>query len=215
MKPIENIYRQIIIFATLLLFSAMPAIAQTKHTHITGQLNDFHHLLADAGLNFTFPAGFIAIPAINNEDFSFDYALSLPGKDFEVWYQVKSQKQNWISYEHTKNDKKTALANPDSLYLDMGRANAIALTGDNNFMIRNLPPQVLARYNADAGKSCLLNLLDMPVTKHYKYALLITLQKNHTGTLMAIYFTNNKDPDFYQYVSRAGRCLRFKQQPAI
>jgi hypothetical protein len=55
-----------------------------------------------------------------------------------------------------------------------------------------------------------LNLLDFPATKHYKYALLIALQRNHTGTIMAVCFTNDKGPEFFKNVDRASNCLKFK-----
>ncbi len=174
------------------------------------QLKEFLQLLAQASATFTFPKGFKEIPATNNEDFSFDYAMEMPGKDFEVWFQVKSQKENWASYERAQNDKGRQVANPDSLYVEMGKAHAIAFTGDNNYFIRNMPQNVLERYNADAGKSYLLNLLDLPSTKHYKYALLITLQRNHTGTIMMVCFTNEKDPEFFKNIDKAGNCLKFK-----
>jgi hypothetical protein len=161
-------------------------------------------------LHIYFYNGFKEIPATNNEDFSFDYAMEMPGKDFEVWFQVKSQKENWASYERAQNDKGRQVANPDSLYVEMGKAHAIAFTGDNNYFIRNMPQNVLERYNADAGKSYLLNLLDLPSTKHYKYALLITLQRNHTGTIMMVCFTNEKDPEFFKNIDKAGNCLKFK-----
>lgn len=210
MKAIATNTRYLLITGMLLIGSITVAIAQTKAVTANNQRKDFYQLIKEANLDFKFPPGFREIRAVNNEDFSFDYAMDIPGKNFETWLQVKSQKQNWISYEKARNNKKTELANPDSMYLDMAKATAIALTADNDYLIRNIPPDVLARYNADAGKSYLLNLLDLPVTRHYKYALIISLQKNHTGTLMAIYFTNDKDPDFYKYVSRAGHCLKFK-----
>jgi hypothetical protein len=213
MKTIVTLLRKILP-AAILLYCCLPAIAQKKqpkHPPVDGQLKDFYLILAQADLNFTFPAGFKQIQAINNEDFSFDYSMEIPGKDFEAWFEVKSQKENWASYVHAQYDKKTELANPDSMYLDIGKANATALTGNkNNYSIRNISPEVLIRYNADAGKSCLLNLLDLEATKHYKYALLITLQKKHTGTLVAIYFTNEKDPEFYRNVYRASHSLKFK-----
>jgi hypothetical protein len=194
----------------MLLCFAIPAIAQRKPALVTSQRKDFYQLIKEANLNFTFPAGFREIKAVDNEDYSFDYAMEVPGKNFEMWLQVKSQKQNWISYEKASGDKKTELANPDSMYIDLSKATARALSGGDNYLVRNIPPDVLARYNADAGKSYLLNLLDLPATRHYRYALIISLQKNHTGTLMAIYFTNDKDADFYRYVYRAGHCLKFK-----
>jgi hypothetical protein len=60
----------------------------------------------------------------------------MPGKDFEIWFQVKSQKENYASYLRSIGDQSTAQANPDSLYLGMGTAQAITFTGDNNFLTR-------------------------------------------------------------------------------
>jgi hypothetical protein len=135
--------------------------------------------------------------------------MVIPGKDFEIWFQVRSQKENWISYERSK-DKPNAVANPDSTYASLGEAHAAAFTGESKYFIRNIPPEVLARYNADAGKSYLLTLLDLPATKRYKYALLITLQKDHTGIIMAVCFTNDKGPEFFKNIDKASNCLKFK-----
>lgn len=197
---------------------AAPVFAQTEPTQPVpakpnSQRKDFYQLLKEAELKFTFPPGFKEVPAVNDEDFSFDFDMEIPGKDFEVWLNVRSQKENWTSYQNTRYDKQRSLANPDSLYIQVSKAFAKALTGDDSFLEKNIPPDVLARYNADAGKSYLLNLLDNDATRHYKYALIIALQKNHTGTLVTIYFTNQKNPDFYRNVNRASRCLKFKTLP--
>ena len=211
MKAIERSVSRLAGIVMLLCFT-VPAIAQQKIARPTSQRKDFYQLTKEANLNFTFPEGFREITAVDNEDYSFDYAMEVPGKNFEMWLQVRSQKQNWISYERASGDKKTELANPDSMYIETGKAMATTLSGGNSYLVRNIPPDVLARYNADAGKSYLLNLLYSSTTKHYKYALIIALQKNHTGTVMAVYFTNDKDPDFYRYVYRAGHAMKFKPQ---
>ena len=209
MKTIEKCTRSFLIMAMLLCGMA-PAFAQSRAAIASTQRKDFYQLIKEANLNFTFPTGFRQVKAVNNEDYSFDYAMETPGKNFEVWLQVRSQKQNWISYEKARNDKSTELANPDSMYIDMSKAAAITLSGGPNYLERNVASDILERYNADAGKSYLLNLLDSPITGHYKYALILSLQKNHTGTLMAVFFTNDKDPDFYKLVYRTGHCLKFK-----
>lgn len=182
-----------------------------KPVHISPQLKNFQQLTAAANVNFISPKGFREIKAPNNEDLSFDYAMEMPGKEFEIWFQVKSQKENYASYEKSIGDKNTAQANPDSLYVGMGTAHAITFAGDNNFLQRNIPPKYLARYNADAGKSYLLNLQNEAVTKGYKYALLITLQKDRIGTILAVCFANEKGPEFFKNIDRASNCIKFKQ----
>jgi hypothetical protein len=203
------------LLVALMLLAFIPSsFAQVRH-HIAktqayaplSQLQEFNKLAAEANVTFLFPDGFTEIKAPNNEYFSFDYGLKLPDSDFELWFQLKSDKENWASYVRTKN---RFLTNPDSVYSSNGRALAITFMGSKNYFTRTIPPQVLARYNADAGKSYLLTLLDMPETKHYKYALLITLHKNHTGTITAMCLTNEKGPEFFKNIKKAENCLRFK-----
>lgn len=217
MEIILKQFRQILITVMLLGF-IVPAIAQVKHSppvpkkqlKLSEQLKEFYHLAAQANVTFVYPKGFKEILAPNDEYFSYDYALELPGKDFEIWFQVKSQKENWASYIKSQTNQGAQSDNPDSAYTTLGRATAKEFTGDNDFFVRNIPPDILARYNADAGRSYLLNLLDLPETKGYKYALLITLQKNHTGTILAVCFANEKGPEFFKNIKKASNCLKFK-----
>jgi hypothetical protein len=176
----------------------------------TTQLAEFSSLANRANVTFVFPKGFKEIAAPNDDYFSFDYAMEMPGEDFEIWFQVAPEKENWASYERNQNTPNAQLANPDSVYNEIGSSTAITFTGDKNYFVRNIPPEILARYNADAGKSYLLTLLDLPETKHYKYALMITLEKNHTGTILAVCFTNEKSPEFYKNIDRASNCVKFK-----
>ena len=222
-------FKQILVTGILML-GFVTGFAQVKHTiaqvkhpatavrgsstvakrPVSTQLAEFTRLAATANVAFTFPKGFKEIMAPDNDYFSFDYAMAIPGKDFEIWLQVKSQRENWASYEKSKDTPGTELANPDSTYVSLGEAHAAAFTGDTKPFVKSIPPEVLARYNADAGKSYLLTLPDLPATKRYKYALLITLQKDHTGIIMAVCFTNEKGPEFFKNIDRASNCLKFK-----
>lgn len=217
MKQIKQI-----LLTGILLFCIAPVFAQAKKRpvqkkvviqvqkspYVTPQLKAFLQSAAAASVNFNFPSGFKEIKAPNNEDYSFDYGMDMPGKEFEIWLQVKSLKENWAGYQRSINNNKQA--NPDSLYLGLGTAQAIGFTGSRDFAVRNIPERILTRYNADAGKSYLLSLPDMAITKHYKYALLVVLQKDHTGTILAICFANEKGPEFFKDMDRASNCVKFK-----
>jgi hypothetical protein len=191
-----------ILLAVIFLFFILPVNAQVSRPAVSRQLKLFMHKVALANANFIFPTGFKEIRPGTDDDFSFDYAIELPGKDFEIWFEVKSQKANM---EHFIWD-----GNPDSLYAAIGDGHARAFAGENNFFPRSIPADVLARYNANAGKSYFINLQDMEETRHYKYALLTILQKNNNGTIMAVCFTNEKGAEFFKNINKAINCIKFK-----
>jgi hypothetical protein len=210
-----------ILLTTALLLVAVTAISQVKSKAsnakpaivkkpVSKQLTDFRQLTAEANVTFIFPVGFKEIKALNNDDFSYDYALELPDHDFEIWLIVRSQKKEWQQYELVKNDPTKQTANPDSTYVAIGQAQASAFTGETSSPVRIIPPDILARYNASAGKTYLLNLEDRAETRHFKYALLITLEKDHTGTILAVCLTNDKGPEFFKNINKAANCLKFK-----
>ncbi len=165
----------------------------------------------EAGIEFSFPSVLKEMPAINNESFSFDCAMAMPGQDFEIWLQVHSLKQNWTSYEQVKNITGKIMASPDSAYINTIKAQALALSDDDRYSIRSLAPEILEAYNADAGKSCTISLADLPETKGYKYALLIAVQKDHAGYFLAVCLTNDKGPDFFRNINKVRECIKFRQ----
>ena len=194
-----------ILFKMLLLLLVSPAIAQDNNVQASRQLKQFYSKLADINLTFTLPEGFKELKVADMKDFQYDYAMEIPGKDFEIWIQVNTKKSN----EKLAREKNIHIV-PDSLYASLGQLQATAFSDDKAPFARGLPSYILARYNADAGKVYMLNLKDMPETKHYKYALLTILQKNSTGTVSAICFTNERGADFFKNLNYASNCLKFK-----
>ena len=176
----------------------------------SAQLRSFIKQAEGAGIEFSFPSVLKEVPPVNNENFSFDYAMAMPGYAFEVWLQVHSLKQNWASYEQVKNITGKMMANPDSTYINTIKAQAIALSDDSRYTIRSLAPELLEVYNTDAGKSCMISLADLPETKGYKYALLIALQKDHVGYFLAVCLTNDKGPDFFRNIKKVRECIKFR-----
>ena len=189
-----------------LLFCIVPAFAQVKQP-LSPELKSFNKELNKAGITFTFPAGFKEIKPVSTDDYSFDYAIIAPEEDCEIWFQVKSQKENWAGYLKAKNDKH--ITNPDSLYLENGLAQANAFKSEHPPLARSIPQAILSRYNADLGKTFLVSLPDAQVTRHYKYAMVVVLQKNHTGSVLAVCFANELGPGFFRNLNKASSCLKF------
>jgi hypothetical protein len=195
MKQSSRQIKQILLISCL-LFCMGGAVAQTKAARDSREYRSFSKVATRSSVVFTLPEGFKELP-INNDSAPFEYGIELPDQGFEIWLKVTPQTDNA----------------PDSLYVEMGKMEAKTLAGDTPFYTRGMPDRVLTDYNADAGKSYLINLPDSPVTKHYKFALLITLQKNNKGTIMALCMTNDKGPDFFKKINKARNCIKFKANP--
>jgi hypothetical protein len=199
----------------LLMFIALTAGSQqgnyiTVSAKPSKQLRNFTKLANQANAVFTYPQGFKEISAVNNEGLPVDYALELPGSDFQIWFEVRSQKRILEDYQHSDSDTTRVAESPDSLYNKIGLTLASSLTDGQTYFTTVIPPDYLARYNATEGKTYLLNLADAPVTRHYKYALLITLHKDHAGTIVAVCLANDKGAEFFKNINKASRCLKFK-----
>lgn len=172
------------------------------------QLKAFQQTLAGLNGQFNFPRDFREIKTARDADLDIDYAIELPNENFQVWFIAKNQQQR----THPKvfeDDSKSANYNPDSIYKSISTATAIALAGKNNYTFKALPAEMLALFHADEGQSYLLNLYDTPVTVHYKYGLLICLQRNGTGSISMVFLSNDNGPDFYKNVNRACYAIRF------
>lgn len=192
----DSLFKQFrrILFVTCLIFYASGVIAQQKIARSNKQqFKNFAREATEANVVFSMPEGFKEITD-KSEASPFDYGITLPEQEFEIWFKVFPQKESAA----------------DSLYLEMGKNEAKTLAGENDYLVRSLPDDVLDDYNADAGKSYFINLPDSPVTRHYKYALLIILEKDNKGIIMATGLTNDKGPDFFKNLNRARNCIRFK-----
>lgn len=123
----------------------------------------------------------------------------------EVWFEVNSVKADRQRYERGAKQG----TNPDSTYVKVSAEQAVIMAGTSDYISRVMPPRLLSAYNADEGRSYLINLIDLPETHHYQYALLIVLHKNHYGNIIVACLTNQKGPDFYRNISKLRYCFKF------
>lgn len=188
----------------LVLLLALPAAAQIA-TANNAQATSFYNKLNKLNVSFIFPDGFKEIKAAKAGSFPFDYAMEIPGADFEIWIRLDTKKES-----EKIARKRNIPADPDSLYSIMGQLEAAAFSDGNTHFTRQLPPYVLNRYSADAGRIYFLDIADSPITRHYKYALLTILQKTGIGTITGICFTNEKGPEFFKNMNKASNCMKFK-----
>jgi hypothetical protein len=193
MEFLSRQFKQILLISCL-LFCTGVVFAQPKPPKASHEFKNFSKVTSKVNVAFVLPDGFKELPV--NDASPFDYGIGMPDQDFEIWFKIIPQTE----------------ATTDSAYVEIGRAEARTLAGDNTLMERGMPDRVLADYGADAGKTFFLNLADLPATRHFKYALLITLQKMHKGTIMAVCFTNDRGPDFFRNINKARNSIRFKVQ---
>ncbi|GAB2973843.1 hypothetical protein GCM10027049_04990 [Mucilaginibacter puniceus] len=193
-------------FCVALLLSIAPVLAQVKQpATLTRDLKSFDKKLTKAKMTFIFPPGFKEVKA--TDIYNFDYGIIASEGDFEIWFKVQSQKDSWTNYLKAKNDNR--IVHPDSLYNEIGLAQAQAFKADKDPIIRPIPSYTLTRYNADLGKTYLVNLPDSPQTKHYKFAMVVVLQKNKVGNVLAVCFANELGPGFFKSLNQASSCLKF------
>jgi len=190
MKYLSRQFKQILLISCLLFCSAM-VFAQGKAPKESRESKNFSKILNRANINFTMPDGFNELVA--KDENQYDYGIST-GSEFEIWFKIIPQLEGAA----------------DSAYIQIGKTQAKALAGEGNFLMRNIPDRVLTDYNADAGKTYFISLPDITDKNRFKYALLITLQKNHKGTIVAVCLTNDKGPDFFKNISKAQTCIKFR-----
>jgi hypothetical protein len=193
-------------FCVALLLGIVPAFTQVKQPAIlTHDLKSFDKKLKKAKMTFIFPTGFKEVKA--TDIYNFDYGIIAPEGDCEIWFKVQSQKDSWTSYLKGKNDNR--IVHPDSVYKEIGLSQAKAFKGDKDPIERIIPANLLTRYGADLGKTYLVNLPDAAATKHYKFAMVVVMQKNKTGIAMAVCFANELGPGFFKNLNKASSCLKF------
>ena len=195
-------------FCLALLFCISPVLAQVKQAGtLTRNLKNFDKKLSKAKMAFIFPTGFKEVKVVDTDIYNFDYGVVTPEGDCEIWFKVQSQKDSWTNYLKAKNDNN--VVHPDSLYNEIGLAQAKAFKGEREPLERSIPAFTLTRYNADLGKTYLVNLPDSPQTKHYKFAMVVVMQKNKTGVALAVCFANELGPGFFKNLNKASSCLKF------
>src|SRR4051812_40709759 len=79
---------------TAFMLFATRAFAQGTRVDNTQQFKNFTKALANVSISFDFPQGFKEIKAVNSREFPFNYAMELPGQNFEIWFGVRNQKDN-------------------------------------------------------------------------------------------------------------------------
>jgi len=200
----KKLIRQKFICIYALLLCTAPAFAQVRSM---SDFRGFNAHLTKADVTFIFPTGFKEIKPAATRNYRYDYGIASEDNNCEIWFKVRSQKENLADYLRRGGKA----INPDSLYQEIGRAQVKIFKSDDMqlFVPRSIPSSTLTRYNADLGKTFLIGLSDKPETKHYKFAMVVVLQKNGVGTITAVCFANELGPGFFKTLNQASSCLKF------
>ncbi|RYE19285.1 MAG: hypothetical protein EOP42_29315 [Sphingobacteriaceae bacterium] len=194
------------ILVVLLIFGGS---TYTQSVQIYSQFKTFQQALTATGLSFSFPKEFKETKALHEGNIDVDYAMELPEENFQVWYSVKNTHQLWLKRKMYEDNLKYSVVPPDSIYNIMATAAAQMLAGKNNYIVKNLTPEVLNTFHADKGKSYQLELFDRPETNHFQYGLLLSLQKTGVGFISILFLSNDNGPDFYKKINKAYYSVKF------
>ncbi|WP_295653384.1 hypothetical protein [uncultured Mucilaginibacter sp.] len=195
----------------ILVIACLPAftlhVSAQNSQNDSQQLKKFKEHLASIDASFVLPEGFTEVKPENSDKTAYEYALTMPNDDFEIRFQVNDLKREWKKFQRGKSGANTI--NPDSLYSKIAMDQVNSLSDQGPSFNRPFPARIMQFYNVDIGHSYFFSLANNDLTKHYQYALLVVIQKNHYGTISVVCLSNEKGPEFFKKINKLRNCLKF------
>lgn len=157
------------------------------------ETNDFQALLAEVGVEFTPPKGFVPCPVRENSVFSYQYALRSPSGDLELRYRIDS-------FARLDVERKTAFAG-----MEMLASVSLDQIYETNFVaiLYNLSEGVFAEprvfdpehaavlFGADRAALCFVRMAAKNFSPDYDAACVFAFHKEHVADAYIIGLYNN------------------------
>lgn len=172
----------------------------------------FTNLLAHAQMTFDTPNGFEETAIIKNKQMNYNYALKLPGHNFEVRYTVRPLDTLQKQYEAMKKNQQpgTVMAGiePNKLYAMSFRAILFNISGGRAGDIKLFPADAVKKeFNADWGATGMVPLAP-EFGQNYKDCMVIAIHKDNIGD--AYYFYMITDREDVKLIPSIFHALKFK-----
>lgn len=150
---------------------------------MTSETDDFPTLLAEVGIEFTPPLGFVPCPARENSVFAYQYALRSPSGDLELRYRIDS-------FARMEAERKAACAGMEMISSvslnNMYETNFTALLynlSEGVFAMPKLfdPEPVAELFGADRAAVCFVRMAAKDFSRDYDAACVFAFHKEHVA----------------------------------
>jgi hypothetical protein len=159
-----------------LITIAIPVLPREGAAQETTQ-EEFESVLQQASMRFTLPKDFTVVPAVDNPDVLYQYAISAASVKLEIRYQIRPLASDVEEFQ--RNGGKGA--DPNTLYRALLLAMCLNLSGGaicNPSAFR--PEDVRKEFGADAGMTAFVKL-DSDFGKGYKVCLVNVIHVQNKG----------------------------------
>lgn len=153
----------------------------------------FKRQLEQNGLQFEMPAGYKAVPVIDNGDLQYSFAIVNEAKTMEVRYSIFPMKPLLDEYKKSLDDPNVTMIDPNKLYIGINMSNGLNMTGGNEPEIASLDPKAVKKeFNADWGGSSFFEF-KCAFGKGWKYGLAVYLHKIDTADVIVTFMSNDNE----------------------
>ncbi|MBL7804311.1 MAG: hypothetical protein JNL02_11285 [Saprospiraceae bacterium] len=174
----------------------------------------FGQLLARTQLTFLQPEGMTSVPCIENGQMNYEYALKLPGRNFEIRYAIRPMDSLLIQHQNEVKNGATAIHpnkwagavfNATLLNISAGGPNSGILPEVSTF-----PPEAVAEeFGADWGAVAFVLLGPEFGGTTYKYCLAMTIHRDNVGDAYVFYLSDDNQT-MSELMEKPFHALRFR-----
>ena len=195
--------KKLSLLLSLLAFSPLPLFADDFKT--------FTAALSDSAAAYIPPADFANVPAKENGDVLYQYALKHKREKLEIRYSLYPMKEKMAAYKESKKaGSKTVLTDPNAGFgmFTLCIAMNIAQSDQVNQPQMFDPRAVKEEFNADEG--CYIPVrCNSEYGKGYTYAFIVGLHKKDVGMAYLVYLFDDGDK-VLKLINENYHTLRFK-----
>lgn len=169
----------------------------------------FANLLETAHMTFNIPKGFVETPIIVNKQMNYDYALTYPGKIFEVRFAIRPLAILTNSYREKVKSKNPGdiFINPNNLYPSLFNAILLNISdGKLPNMTEFDKTSVKEEFHADWGATTAL-VPGHEFGQSYKYCMVVSIHKDDCADAYIFFLADSVDtlselnePAFYALI---------------